>query len=124
VGGLTGTDAVDAQRKRKQRLALDQFNRLSGNVSAQSSIALPDGSGRVTLAAAAKNTSPAAKLVVLIPTPCANIAPQLIRSSVDCPVSVFLLTKIASQMYSKTTDSLLSLVTVGSAFRFPHHMRC
>lgn len=49
-----GTDAVDAKRNRKQRLALDEFDRLSGNVSAQSSIALPDGSGKVTLAAAAE----------------------------------------------------------------------
>jgi len=46
-----GTDALEAQRKRKQRLALDEFNRLSGKTSAQSSSVLP---GRITLAAAAE----------------------------------------------------------------------
>ena len=49
-----GTDALEAQRKRKQRLALDEFKRLSGKGSAQSSIAMADGSGRITLAAAAE----------------------------------------------------------------------
>ena len=49
-----GTDALEAQRKRKQRLALDEFNRLSGKGAAKSPIALPDGSGRITLAAAAE----------------------------------------------------------------------
>jgi integrase len=49
-----GTDALEAQRKRKQRLALDEYKRLSGKTSAQNSIALPDDSGRVTLAAAAE----------------------------------------------------------------------
>lgn len=49
-----GTDALEAQRKRKQRLALDEFNRLSGKGSANSTVVLPDGSGRITLAAAAE----------------------------------------------------------------------
>jgi len=48
------TDALEAQRKRKQRLALDEFHRLSGKSSAQSSIALPDDSGQITLSAAAE----------------------------------------------------------------------
>jgi hypothetical protein len=49
-----GTDALEAQRKRKQRLALDEFNRFSGKASTQSSLALPDSPGRITLAAAAE----------------------------------------------------------------------
>jgi integrase len=49
-----GTDALGAQRKRKQRLALDEFNRLSGKASAQSAIVLPGGAGTITLAAAAE----------------------------------------------------------------------
>jgi integrase len=49
-----GTDALEAQRKRKQRLALDEFKRLSGKASAQSAVALPDSPGRITLAAAAE----------------------------------------------------------------------
>jgi len=48
------TDALDAQRKRKQRLALDEFKRLSGKASAQSSVILPDSTGRITLSAAAE----------------------------------------------------------------------
>jgi hypothetical protein len=48
------SDALEAQRKRKQRLALDEFHRLSGKSSAQSSIALPDDSGQITLSAAAE----------------------------------------------------------------------
>jgi hypothetical protein len=48
------TDALEAQRKRKQRLALDEFNRLSGKTSAQSSSVLPGSAGRITLAAAAE----------------------------------------------------------------------
>jgi hypothetical protein len=48
------TDALDAQRKRKQRLALDEFKRLSGKASAQSSVVLPDSTGRITLSAAAE----------------------------------------------------------------------
>ena len=47
-----GTDALEAQRKRKQRLALDEFNRLSGKRSAKSAVVLPDNQGRITLAAA------------------------------------------------------------------------
>jgi hypothetical protein len=47
-----GTNALEAQRKRKQRLALDEFKRLSGKASAQNSIILPDSTGRITLAAA------------------------------------------------------------------------
>ena len=43
-----GTDALGAQRKRKQRLALDEFNRLSGKGSAKSTVVLLDGSGRIT----------------------------------------------------------------------------
>ena len=46
-----GTDALDAQRKRKQRLSLDEFNRLSGKGAATGSALLPDTSGRITLAA-------------------------------------------------------------------------
>jgi integrase len=49
-----GTDALEAQRKRKQRLALDDFKRLSGKASAQSALVLPDSAGRITLAAAAE----------------------------------------------------------------------
>ncbi len=49
-----GTDALEAQRKRKQRLALDEFNRLSGKTSAQSSAVLPGSADRITLAAAAE----------------------------------------------------------------------
>ena len=49
-----GTDTLEAQRKRKQRLALDEFNRLSAKGSAQSAVVLPDSSGRITLAAAAE----------------------------------------------------------------------
>ena len=49
-----GTDALEAQRKRKQRLVLDEFNRLSGTTSAQSSSVLPGSAGRITLAAAAE----------------------------------------------------------------------
>ena len=49
-----GTDALEAQRKRKQWLALDEFNRLSGRGSAKSTAILPDGSGMITLAAAAE----------------------------------------------------------------------
>jgi hypothetical protein len=49
-----GTDALEAQGKRKQRLALDEFKRLSGKASTQSSYALLDSPGRATLAAAAE----------------------------------------------------------------------
>src|SRR5712672_3641033 len=49
-----GTDALVAQRKRKQRLALDEFRRLSEKASAQSSVVLPDSTGRITLSAAAE----------------------------------------------------------------------
>ena len=49
-----GTDAVEAQRKRKQRLSLDEFNRLSGKGAAHGSALLADNSGRITLAAAAE----------------------------------------------------------------------
>jgi integrase len=49
-----GTDATEAQRKRKQRLALDEFNRLSGKASTQKSLALPGTADRITLAAAAE----------------------------------------------------------------------
>jgi hypothetical protein len=48
-----GTD-LEAQRKRKQRLALDEFNRLSEKATTQSLLALPDSAGRITLAAAAE----------------------------------------------------------------------
>jgi hypothetical protein len=50
----SGIDALEAQRKRKQRLALDEFKRLSGKASAQNSVILPDSTGRITLAAAAE----------------------------------------------------------------------
>ena len=49
-----GTDALEAQRKRKQRLALDEFNRLSGKASTQSAVVLPDSPDRITLAVAAE----------------------------------------------------------------------
>lgn len=49
-----GTDALDAQRKRKQRLTLDEYKRLSGKGSAESAVILPDSLGRVSLAAAAE----------------------------------------------------------------------
>jgi hypothetical protein len=49
-----GTDALVAQRKRKQRLALDEFNRLSAKGSAQSAVALLDSPDRITLASAAE----------------------------------------------------------------------
>jgi integrase len=49
-----GADALEAQRKRKQRLAFDEFNRVSGKTYAQCALVLPDGPGRVTLAAAAE----------------------------------------------------------------------
>src|ERR1700758_4926069 len=38
-----GRDALEAQRKRKQRLALDEFNRLSGKGAVQGSVLLLDG---------------------------------------------------------------------------------
>ena len=49
-----GTDALEAQRKRKQRLALDEFNRLSGAAPMQSSANSMGSPGRITLAAAAE----------------------------------------------------------------------
>lgn len=49
-----GTDSLKAQLRRKQKLALDEFNRLSGKASAQSAVVLPDSPGRITLAAAAE----------------------------------------------------------------------
>src|SRR5579864_5781874 len=49
-----GTDALDAQRKRKRRLALDEFKRLSGNGSENSTVVLPDDPSRKTLGAAAE----------------------------------------------------------------------
>ena len=49
-----GVDALEAQRKRKQRLALAEFKRLSGKASAQCLLVLPDSAGRITLAAAAE----------------------------------------------------------------------
>ena len=61
-----GTDALEAQRKRKQRLALDEYKRLSGKASSQSSVVLPGTAGRITLAAA-ENISPTTKPVALIP---------------------------------------------------------
>jgi hypothetical protein len=48
------TDALEAQRKRKQRLALDELKRLSGKASAQSAVVLPNSPARITLAAAAE----------------------------------------------------------------------
>ena len=48
-----GTDAVEAQRKRKQRLALDEYNRLNSKTSAHS-LVVPGSSSRITLAAAAE----------------------------------------------------------------------
>src|SRR5258707_5133444 len=41
-----GTDALEAHRKRKQRLALDEFNRLTGKRSPKSAVVLPDSVGR------------------------------------------------------------------------------
>jgi hypothetical protein len=49
-----GTDALEAQRKRKQRLALDEYNRLSGATSVKNS-GTPLVARRITLAAAAEN---------------------------------------------------------------------
>jgi len=49
-----GTDALEAQRKRRQRLALDEYNRLNGKGSPQSMVVLPHDSGRISLAAAAE----------------------------------------------------------------------
>jgi len=49
-----GTDALGAQRKRRQRLALDEYNRLNGKGSPQSTVVLPHDSGRINLAAAAE----------------------------------------------------------------------
>jgi hypothetical protein len=49
-----GTDALEALRKRKQRLALDEFNRLSGKGSAKSAVVLRTtmaGSHRATISA-------------------------------------------------------------------------
>jgi hypothetical protein len=48
-----GTDALEAQRKRKQRLTLDEYNRLSGATPAENTGA-PLVAGRITLAAAAE----------------------------------------------------------------------
>src|ERR1700739_1575265 len=54
-GGVdAGTHAPEAQRKRKQRVALDEFNQLSGRGAGQGSVLLPDSSDRITLAAAAE----------------------------------------------------------------------
>jgi hypothetical protein len=50
-----GTDALEAQRKRKQRLALDEFKRLGDKASADVTVVFPDSPGRITLAAAAEN---------------------------------------------------------------------
>ena len=49
-----GTDALKAQLRRKQKLALDEFNRLSGKASGQSAVVLQDNPGRITLTAAAE----------------------------------------------------------------------
>lgn len=49
-----GTDALKAQLKRKQKLALDEFKRLSNKGSAESALVLPDDPGRITLVAAAE----------------------------------------------------------------------
>lgn len=48
-----GTDALEAQRKRKQRLTLDEYNRLSGANSVKNNGA-PLVAGRITVAAAEK----------------------------------------------------------------------
>src|ERR1700745_2111866 len=42
-----GTDAQKAQRNRKQRLALDEFNRLSDQGAAKSMAVLPGNSNRI-----------------------------------------------------------------------------
>ena len=49
-----GADALEAQRTRKRRLALDEFKRLSGKGSADSTVVLPDDPSRKTLGAAAE----------------------------------------------------------------------
>src|ERR1700739_184552 len=49
-----GTEALEAQRKRKQRLALDEFNRLRGKSSAPNTAPLAATPSRITLAAAAE----------------------------------------------------------------------
>jgi hypothetical protein len=48
-----GTDALEAQRKRKRRLTLDEYNRLSAATPAKNTGA-PLVAGRITLAAAAE----------------------------------------------------------------------
>jgi hypothetical protein len=48
-----GTDALEAQRKRKQRLALDEYNCVSRATSVKNS-GTPLVAGRITLAAAAE----------------------------------------------------------------------
>jgi hypothetical protein len=60
-------DALEAQRKRKQRLAFDEFNRVSGKAAAQSPIALAESPGRITLAGAAEKYFATAKPEVFIP---------------------------------------------------------
>ncbi len=49
-----GADALKGQQKRKQRLALDEYKRLSEKGSAESAVVLPEDSGRITLAVAAE----------------------------------------------------------------------
>lgn len=49
-----GTDALKAQLRRKQKVALDEFRRLSGKSSGQSPVVLPDGASRITFVAAAE----------------------------------------------------------------------
>jgi len=48
-----GSDILEAQRKRKQRLALDEYNLLSGATPAKNAAA-PLVAGTITLAAAAE----------------------------------------------------------------------
>ena len=76
-----GTDALEAQRKRKQRLALDEFNRLSGKGAGQGSVLCLTAQAGSRSQQLRKNTLPTAKPVGLIPRPFADIVLQLIRSS-------------------------------------------
>src|SRR6267154_6672682 len=74
-----GTDALEAQRKRKQRLTLDEYNRLSGATPAKNTGA-PLVAGRITLAAAAEKYFANCEARGLDPESIRSIGPRLIRS--------------------------------------------
>jgi hypothetical protein len=77
-----GTDALEAQRKRKQLLALNEYNRLNGKASTQNSVLYKTAQAGSHWQQLPKNILPTAKPAVLIPRPSASIGPQLIRSSI------------------------------------------